>query len=150
MAGRPAQRRCQPAAVAGAHDADVRALQAGVVSYILIFEHLRSYLMKPNYKPPFVTFVKKQHRPLLAEPSVQGQNFSHEQVFGHLAADEFTAADAAQYLGVSISTFRRYVTHGKIRVSSQMGRNQLFATKDLKAFKRSIQDVKTRGAARAV
>ncbi len=87
---------------------------------------------------------------LLAEPSVQAQNFSHEQVFGHLAADQFTAADAAEYLGVSISTFRRYVTHGKIRVSSEMGRNQLFATKDLKAFKRSMQDVKTRGAARAV
>jgi hypothetical protein len=43
------------------------------VSYILIFEHLRSHLMKPNYKPPFVTFVKKQHRPLqlLIEDAVE-------------------------------------------------------------------------------
>lgn len=84
---------------------------------------------------------------LLAEPSVQGQNFSHEQVFGHLAGDEFTAAEAAEYLGVSISTFRRYVGHGKLRASSEMGRNQLFSTKDLKAFKRSLQDVKARGSA---
>ncbi len=86
---------------------------------------------------------------LLAEPSVQAQNFSHEQVFGHLARDEFTAAQAAEYLHVSISIFRRHVAHGRIRASSEMGRNQLFATKDLKAFKRSLQDVKVRGAALA-
>jgi len=81
---------------------------------------------------------------LLAEPSVQGQNFSHDQVFGHLAGAEFTAAEAAEYLGVSISTFRRYVASGKIKTSSAMGRNQLFAAKDLKAFKRSLQDVRAR------
>lgn len=84
---------------------------------------------------------------LLAEPGVQGQNFSHEQVFGHLAGDEFTAAEAAEYLAVSISTFRRYVAHGKLRVSNEVGRNQLFATQDLKAVKRSLQNVKARGAA---
>jgi excisionase family DNA binding protein len=84
---------------------------------------------------------------LLAEPGVQDQNFSHEQVFGHLAGDAFTATEAAEYLGVSISTFRRYVAHGKLHASSEVGRSQLFATKDLKAFKRSLQDVKARGAA---
>jgi len=81
---------------------------------------------------------------LLAEPTVHDHNFSHDQVFGHLAADAFTAAEAAQYLGVSLSTFRRYVAHGRIRVSNEMGRNQLFATADLKAFKRSLQQVKAR------
>jgi excisionase family DNA binding protein len=86
---------------------------------------------------------------LLAEASVQSQNFSHEQVFGHLAGDEFTAAEAAEYLSVSMSTFRRYVSQGKIRASSQVGRSQLFATKDLKAFKRSLQDVKSFGLAKA-
>lgn len=84
---------------------------------------------------------------LLAESSVQGQNFSHEQVFGHLAEDEFTAMEAAEYLDVSISTFRRYVAQGKIKASNEVGRNQLFATKDLKAFKRSLQAVKARSAA---
>lgn len=83
---------------------------------------------------------------LLAESSLQGQNFSHEQVFGHLAGDEFTAAEAADYLEVSISTFRRYVAHGKLRVSNEMGRNQLFAVQDLKTFKKSLKDVKSRGA----
>lgn len=77
---------------------------------------------------------------------MQEQNFPHEQVFGHLAGDEFTASEAAEYWGVSISTFCRYVSHGKLRASGEMGRNQLSATKDLKAFKRTLQDVKAHGA----
>lgn len=84
---------------------------------------------------------------LLAEPGIQSENLSHEQVFGHLAGDEFTALEAADYLEVSISTFRRYVASKKIRASSEMGRNQLFATKDLKAFKRSLREVKAPRAA---
>jgi excisionase family DNA binding protein len=83
---------------------------------------------------------------LLAEPGGQRENFSHDQVFGHLAGDEFTAAEAAEYLEVSISTLRRYVRDGRIRASGEVGRNQLFATKDLKAFKRSLREVKARGA----
>lgn len=79
---------------------------------------------------------------LLAEPSARTENFSHDEVFGHLAADEFTSNEAAEYLQVSMSTFRRYVSDGKIKASGEMGRNQLFATKDLKAFKRSRRDVK--------
>jgi hypothetical protein len=65
-------------------------------------------------------------------PSHSKQNFSHEQVFGHLACAEFTVAESAEYLDVSISTFCRYVADGKIPVSKK-----LFAAKDLKAFKRS-------------
>jgi excisionase family DNA binding protein len=84
---------------------------------------------------------------LLAESSGPNQTFSHEQVFGHLAKEKFTAAEAAEYLGVSMSTFRRYVAQGKIEVSSEVGRSQLFATKELKMFKRSRQDVKARDAA---
>lgn len=79
---------------------------------------------------------------LLAEGSLRDENLSHEQVFGHLAGDEFSAADAAEYLEVSISTFRRYVADGKVKASSEIGRNQLFSTKDLKAFKRSRREVK--------
>ncbi|MRW92631.1 helix-turn-helix domain-containing protein [Duganella sp. FT80W] len=79
---------------------------------------------------------------LLAQASTQGQNFSHDQVFGHLAQDEFTATEAAEYLDVSMSTFRRYVAQGKITVSGEVGRNRLYATTDLKSFKRSLQQVK--------
>jgi excisionase family DNA binding protein len=79
---------------------------------------------------------------LLAEGNLCDENFNHEQVFGHLAGDEFSAADAAEYLEVSMSTFRRYVADGKVTASSAIGRNQLFSTKDLKAFKRSRREVK--------
>lgn len=70
------------------------------------------------------------------------EDYSHEQVFGDLADDEFTASEAAEYLEVSLATFRRYVQRGKITSSHVVGRNQFFATKDLKSFKRSLLDVK--------
>lgn len=79
---------------------------------------------------------------LLAEPIVRSENFSHDEVFGHLAGEELTSNEAAEYLEVSMSTFRRFVNDGKIKASSEMGRNQLFATKDLKAFKRSRREAK--------
>jgi len=70
------------------------------------------------------------------------EDYSHEQVFGDLANDEFTASEAAEYLEVSLATFRRYVQSGKINSSHIVGRNQFFATKVLKSFKRSRLDVK--------
>lgn len=79
---------------------------------------------------------------LIGERAIRDENFSHEDVFGSLATDEFTAADAAEYIGVSIATFRRYVAKGALRASSEVGRSQLFATKDLKAFKRALREVK--------
>lgn len=79
---------------------------------------------------------------LLAINAFGDENLNHEQVFGHLASDEFTAQEAAEYLEVSMSTFRRYVHDGKVKPSSELGRNQLFATRDLKAFKRALKDVK--------
>jgi excisionase family DNA binding protein len=79
---------------------------------------------------------------LLSEGVIKDENFSHEEVFGGLANDEFTAAEAAEYIGISMSTFRRYVSNQRLRASSEIGRSQLFATKDLKAFKRSLREVK--------
>lgn len=70
------------------------------------------------------------------------EDYSHEQVFGDLADDEFTAREAAEYLEVSLATFRRYVQSGKITSSHVVGRNQFFSTKDLKLFKRSLLTVK--------
>lgn len=87
---------------------------------------------------------------LLAINAFGDENLSHVQVFGHLASDEFTAQEAAEYLEVSISTFRRYVHDGKIKPSSELGRNQLFATADLKTFKRALKDVKRTPVGRAV
>lgn len=79
---------------------------------------------------------------LLAEAGARGENYSHEQVFGHLANAELTAVEAAEYLEISIATFRRYVADQKIQVSTVVGRSQLFASTDLKAFKRSLLRVK--------
>lgn len=79
---------------------------------------------------------------LLGEFALRDENHSHEEVFGHLAGAEFTATQAADYLDVSMSTFRRYVTAKRIQASSQVGRSDLFATKDLKKFKKALRDVK--------
>ncbi len=79
---------------------------------------------------------------MLAANAFRDDDLSHEQVFGHLANDQFTAQEAAEYLEVSLSTFRRYVHDGRLKPSSELGRNQLFATSDLKAFKRAHRNVK--------
>jgi len=64
---------------------------------------------------------------------------SHEQLFGHLANDHFTAQEAAEYLEVSMSTFRRFVASGKLNPCSRVGRNQMFAVADLKAHKKALK-----------
>lgn len=69
-------------------------------------------------------------------------NFSHDDVFSQVIDADFSAKDAAEYLDVSMSTFRRYVGSGKIKATSEMGRNQLFSTKSLKSFKRSLREIK--------
>ena len=79
---------------------------------------------------------------LLGSNFFQDDNLTHEQVFGHLADVEFTAQEAAEYLEIAIATFRRYVQGGKLNPSRVVGRSQMFSTHDLKAFKRSLRDVK--------
>lgn len=79
---------------------------------------------------------------MLGEVLFPNDDFSHEQLFGHLADAEFTAAEAAEYLEVSIPTFRRYVQSGRLEPSHRVGRSQMFATRVLKAFKKSLRDVK--------
>ena len=74
--------------------------------------------------------------------ALQLEDYSHEQVFGDLVNDEFTAGEAAEYLEVSLPTFRRYVQSEKIDPTRVVGRNQYFATKDLKSFKRSLHKLK--------
>lgn len=66
-------------------------------------------------------------------------DMSHEELFGHLASDNFTAQEASEYLEVSMSTFRRFVASGKLNPGSTVGRNQMFAVVDLKAFKKALK-----------
>jgi excisionase family DNA binding protein len=76
---------------------------------------------------------------LLANNAFRDDDLTHEQVFGHLKNDTFTANESAEYLEVSLPTFRRLVQAGKLKAVSELGRNQLFSTHDLKTFKRARQ-----------
>lgn len=75
---------------------------------------------------------------LIAMNAFQETELTHEQVFGHLKNESFTAEEAAQYLEVSIPTFRRYVQSGKLKPSQVVGRSQLFATTDLRRLKQKL------------
>jgi excisionase family DNA binding protein len=66
------------------------------------------------------------------------RKLTHEQVFGNLKNESFTTEEAAQYLEVSIPTFRRYVQSGKLKPSQVVGRSQLFATTDLRRLKQKL------------
>ena len=79
---------------------------------------------------------------ILSTNAFRGQDLSHEELFGHLAGDEFTAREAAEYLEVSMSTFRRFVVGGKLNPSSTVGRNQMFAVPALKSFKKALKTAK--------
>lgn len=79
---------------------------------------------------------------ILAANAFRDDDMSHEQLFGHLADDTFTAQEAAEYLEVSMSTFRRYVTADKLKPSATVGRNQMFATAALKQFKKALKATK--------
>lgn len=79
---------------------------------------------------------------ILSTNAFRGEDMSHEELFGHLAADEFTAQEAAEYLEVSMSTFRRFVAGGKVKPTSTVGRNQMFGVPELKAFKKVLKAAK--------
>ena len=73
---------------------------------------------------------------LLGRYFFQDDNLSHENVFGHLKDAEFSSQEAAEYLEISIATFRRYVQSGKLKPSRLVGRSQMFSTQSLRKFKR--------------
>ena len=74
---------------------------------------------------------------LLESRAFGGDNLSGRHVFAHLAGELFTASEAAEYLEISLPTFRRYVQRGAIAPVQLLGRNQMYATGDLKALKRT-------------
>lgn len=79
---------------------------------------------------------------LLSETAFEKENFSHAEVFGEVLSAEFTVEEAAEYLEVSVSTFRRYVQCKKIAPAHVVGRNQFFLATDLKSFKKSLRAIK--------
>ncbi|OGT10489.1 MAG: DNA-binding protein [Gallionellales bacterium RIFCSPLOWO2_12_FULL_59_22] len=76
---------------------------------------------------------------ILSTNAFRGDDMSHEELFGHLSSDNFTAQEAAEYLEVSMSTFRRFVASRKLNPNSVVGRNQMFAVPELKAFKKALR-----------
>lgn len=79
---------------------------------------------------------------LLGETAFEKDNFSHAEVFGDVLSAEFTVEEAAEYLEVSVSTFRRYVQGKKMAPVHVIGRNQFFSAADLTSFKKSLRAVK--------
>ncbi len=74
---------------------------------------------------------------LLTGNAFHEDDFTHEEVFGHLQHEAFSALEAAQYLEVSLPTLRRYVQSGKLVPGHTVGRNQMFAASALRSFKRA-------------
>lgn len=79
---------------------------------------------------------------LLSTNAFRSEDLSHEELFGYLSGDEFTAEEASEYLEVSMSTFRRYVANHKLLPRSTVGRSQLFSVSDLKRFKKALKAAK--------
>ena len=75
---------------------------------------------------------------LIATNAFQENNFTHDQVFGHLKKAQFSGDEAAEYLEISLPTLRRYVQSGKLKPAQMMGRNQLFSTADLRRLKQKL------------
>ena len=121
--------------------------------------------MKANFKRPFNQYVKKAPKPLqlaiedavedlqalpatergkffllLESQAFRDDNLTHEQVFGHLADTLFTVQEAAEYLEMLVPNFQRYVRRGQITPVQTVGRNQMFVTRPLKAFKRALNN----------
>lgn len=69
-------------------------------------------------------------------------DLSHEQLFGHLAGDQFTAQEAAEYLEIPLPTLYGIVTSGKLVPSLIDGDDLMFAVPDLKAFKKALKVTK--------
>ncbi|MFA7243358.1 MAG: hypothetical protein WC091_24890 [Sulfuricellaceae bacterium] len=62
-------------------------------------------------------------------------NLTHQELFGDLKDAEFTALEAAQYLDISIATFRRYLKDQKIAASATVGNVHLYSLCDLRKFR---------------
>jgi excisionase family DNA binding protein len=74
---------------------------------------------------------------LLTNQAFRDEDFTHEQVFGHLQHETFSAFEAAEYLEVSLPTLRRYVQANKLQPCHTVGRNQMFSADDLRSYKRA-------------
>lgn len=113
-------------------------------------------IFHPSYKRPFVSAEeviailesmpgqeREKFFAILASKAFSVQeNFGHAEVFGNLDDAQFSATEAAQYLEVSIATFRRYVHDGRIKACVEVGSSHLYALADLREMKQALHLVK--------
>jgi HTH-type transcriptional regulator/antitoxin MqsA len=66
------------------------------------------------------------------------EGINHQDIFGHLDTAELTANDAADYLEISIATFRRYIKSQKITASKVIGSTHLYSLASLREFKNAL------------
>jgi hypothetical protein len=89
---------------------------------------------------------RQQFFMLLANSLGNQEDFSHEQVFGDLENALFTATEAAEYLEVSIATFRRYLKTQKITAESGVGSTHLYSLNSLRDFKKALRAIRHKSA----
>jgi response regulator of citrate/malate metabolism len=82
---------------------------------------------------------RQQFFVLLSKAFDHEDNLSHQQVFGHLEGELFTASEAAEYLEVSMATFRRYLKAEKLLASTEIGASHLYSLDDLRQFKQALK-----------
>jgi excisionase family DNA binding protein len=75
---------------------------------------------------------------LIAINAFKESDYTHDQVFGKLKNETFSAEEAAEYLEVSLPTLRRYVQSGKLKPTTVIGRSQLFSSADLRLLKQKL------------
>lgn len=92
------------------------------------------------------TDERQQFFMLLANSLGEQENFSHQQVFGDLENALFTATEAAEYLEISIATFRRYLKTQKIIADSGIGSTHLYSLSSLREFKKALRATRHKSA----
>ena len=108
-----------------------------------LFSTLQQTLEKMSAGEREKFFVLVSARAFLgSQNNSRDNNLSHEELFGHLKDEEFTAKDAAAYLDVSIPTFRRYIAEGKIKACSEVGSSHLYPLMALRELKKALKLVR--------
>lgn len=88
---------------------------------------------------------QKEFMSLLAPANLLAplRRYSIDEVFGDLDEQYFTAKEAADYLDISTSTFRRHIRNGLLPADKTVGRSQLYKIGNVSTFKARLQRTKT-------
>lgn len=85
---------------------------------------------------------RQQFFVMLSKVFADQDNLSHKDVFGHLETAQFTATEAAEYLEVSMATFRRYLNAKKLLANKVVGTTHLYSLDTLREFKKALRLIK--------